>query len=194
MCHTIIRTLQAAVTVGTIYIDTDSDAIEDSVGSLDGVVVLRRKPHLVGDDTSVNWLIKDWLAEHPDVQYGIQTHATNPLIRTETVDAAVRALMADPARTSLFSVTRHQARFYDRDLNPINHNPDELLKTQDLSPMLEENSNMYIFSRDGFFERETRITPAPMLWEMDPLEAIDIDEEHDFRLAEMVFADSKRQP
>ena len=71
---------------------------------------------------------------------------------------------------------------------PSSHNPSELLKTQDLPPMLEENSNMYAFSRSGFFQRETRITPDPMLWEMDPLEAIDIDEEHDFRLAEMVYA------
>jgi len=188
LCHTIIHTLQAAETVGTIYVDTDSDEIAASVTPLDRVVVAKRKPHLEGDDTSVNLLIKDWLVDHPSVAVGLQTHATNPLLRSETVDAAVRALLADPAKSSLFTVTRHQARFYLRDLTPVNHNPDELLKTQDLPPLLEENSNLYIFTRDGFFERETRITPDPMLWEMDPLEAVDIDEEHDFRLAETLYS------
>jgi CMP-N-acetylneuraminic acid synthetase len=178
------------VSVGTIYVDTDSDEIAESVSSLDDVTVIRRKKHLEGDDTSVNWLIKDWLIDHPNVAVGLQTHATNPLLRAETIDAAVRALVTNPDKSSLFTVTRHQARFYLRDMTPVNHDPTELLKTQDLPPLLEENSNLYIFTRDGFFERETRITPEPMLWEMDPLEAIDIDEEHDFRMAEMLYADA----
>lgn len=184
LCHVIIETLRAADTVGTIYVDTDSDEIAESVGPLDGVIVVRRKAHLEGDDTSVNWLIKDWLVDHPSVEIGLQTHATNPLLRADTIDAAVQALQAHPDATSLFTVTRHQARFYLRDMTPVNHNPEELLKTQDLPPLLEENSNLYVFTRSGFFERETRITPQPMLWEMDPLEAIDIDEEHDFVMAE----------
>ena len=180
------KPLQAAKLVGKIYIDTDDEEIADSAAGLDDVVVVRRKAHLVGDDISVNWLIRDWLVDHPHIERGLQTHATNPLLRSETVDAALSAWQGNDEATSLFTVTRHQARFYDRDLNPINHDPSELLKTQDLPPMLEENSSMYAFSREGFFERETRITPSPMLWVMDPLEAIDIDEESDFRLAEVV--------
>lgn len=179
----IVNTLQTASTVGAIYIDTDDDEIADRAAKLDDVTVVRRKPHLVGDDISVNWLIKDWLNDNPDISTGLQTHATNPLLSAETIDAAITAWRASSA-TSLFTVTRHQARFYDSDLNPVNHNPRELLKTQDLPPMLEENSNLYAFTREGFFKDETRITPDPMLWEMDPLEAIDIDDEHDFLLAE----------
>jgi CMP-N-acetylneuraminic acid synthetase len=184
--HVIVNTLQTADMVGTIYIDTDDDGIADSAAQLDDVVVVRRKAHLVGDDISVNWLIKDWLTDHPSIDLALQTHSTNPLLRSETMDAALSAWMDNEKVTSLFTVTRHQARFYDRDLNPINHDPSELIKTQDLPPMLEENSNLYAFTREGFFENETRITPDPMPWEMDPLEAIDIDEEHDFRLAVMV--------
>ena len=184
--HVIVHTLQRARGVGQIYIDTDSDEIAQSAQTLSDVTVLWRKKHLEGDDTSVNWLIRDFLTDHPDVNHAIQTHATNPLLTADTIDAAIEAYFANAECTSLFSVTRHQARFYRRDLTPVNHNPAELLKTQDLPPLLEENSNMYIFERSAFFETETRITSRPMLWEMDPLEAVDIDEEIDFILAEML--------
>ena len=189
----IVNTLQQASSVRTIYIDTDDDEIARRAEPLTDVVVLRRKSHLVGDDTSVNWLIKDWLVDHPEIELGLQTHATNPLLTPATIDAALESWQSDEKASSVFSVTLHQSRFYDRDLNPINHNPNELLKTQDLSPLLEENSNLYAFTREGFFENQTRITPDPMLWEMDPLEAIDIDEEHDFLLAEMVAGSKLRR-
>lgn len=184
--HVIVETLQQATHVGEIFIDTDSDAIAASAADLADVSVVRRKPQLEGDDTSVNLLIADFLIEHPGVEYLLQTHATNPLLRATTVDRAIEALFDDPGATSLFSVTRHQARFYTSDLRPVNHDPTELRKTQDLEPVLEENSNLYIFERDAFFEHQRRITSQPLVWEMDALEAIDIDEEVDFTLAEII--------
>ena len=184
--HVIVNTLQEAARVATIFIDTDSDEIAASAASLGGTVVIRRKPALEGDDTSVNLLIRDFLTEHPDTERLLQTHATNPLLRARTIDAAIEAFLDNPRATSLFSVTRHQARFYTAALEPINHNPAELLKTQALPPVFEENSNIYIFDREAFFENDLRITSRPMLWETDPLEAVDIDEEDDFTLAEIL--------
>ena len=105
------------------------------------------------------------------------------MLHPATIDAAVSAYSADPAISSLFGVTRYQARFYDGDLRAINHDPTELLPTQDLAALYMENSNLYIFSRDGFLEHDRRITDATRMFEVDPLEAIDIDEEADFTFA-----------
>ena len=88
---------------------------------------------------------------------------------------------------SLFTVTRHNARFYTGDGSPINHNPQEMLRTQDLPPILEENSNLYVFSRESFkWSGNRRIGLKPCLFEINRLEAMDIDEEEDFRLAELL--------
>jgi CMP-N-acetylneuraminic acid synthetase len=183
--HVIVSTLQAADRVGAIYIDTDSDEILAEATALDDVVAFRRRPDLVGDDVSVNRLIGAFFAEH-DVDHLLQTHATNPLLRPATVDAAVDAYFTDPAITSLFAVTRYQARFYDGELRAINHDPAELLPTQQLDALYMENSNFYVFSRDGFLEHDRRITDATRMFEIDPLEAVDIDEEADFAFAEAV--------
>jgi CMP-N-acetylneuraminic acid synthetase len=86
-------------------------------------------------------------------------------------------------------VTRLQTRLYWEDGSPLNHNPAELLRTQDLPPVFEENSNIYIFSRASFDHAgRMRIGKTPLMFEMDRLEAVDIDEEADFRVAEALFS------
>ncbi len=182
--HTILATLENAERVDGIYIDTDSEVIADSVASFGSVTVVMRKPELLGHDVSVNWLIKDFLEDHPDIADLAQTHCTNPLLSAATIDAAVNAYFEDEESTSLFTVTRIQARLYDAEVKALNHNPDELLPTQDLDPIYLENSNLYLFSREAFFAEDARITSQTMMWEMDPYEAVDIDEEKDFRMAE----------
>lgn len=182
--HTIVATLAETSRVGDVYIDTDSDVIADSASVFDHVTVIRRKEELLGHDVSVNWLIKDFLVDHPEIEHLGQTHCTNPLLSASTIDAAVDAYFANAVATSLFTVTRIQARLYDKDTKAINHNPEELLPTQDLDPIYLENSNLYIFERNAFFDEDARITSKAMMWEMDPYEAVDIDEEKDFRMAE----------
>ena len=182
--HTILTTLENAKCVGNVFIDTDSEVIAESAATFESVTVLMRKPELLGHDISVNWLIKDFLVDHPDVAHLGQTHCTNPLLSASTIDAAVAAYFADDESTSLFTVTRIQARLYDKEIKALNHNPDELLPTQALDPIYLENSNLYIFERNAFFAEDTRITSKSMMWEMDPYESVDIDEEKDFRMAE----------
>lgn len=190
--HTILATLEAAERISGIYIDTDSEVIAESAQSFATVNVVMRKEHLLGHDVSVNWLIKDFLEDHPDIAHLAQTHCTNPLLSSKTIDSAVNAYFENEDSTSLFTVTRIQARLYDASGAAINHNPDELLPTQDLDPVYLENSNLYIFERKAFFEEDARITSKPMMWEMDPFEAVDIDEEHDFRMAEALHRSMQR--
>ena len=183
--HVIVETLQRADGVATVYIDTDSVDIAGSAALLEDVVVIERHPELVGDDVSVNLLIAAFLDTHDDAHL-LQTHATNPLLQPITIDAAIDAYFADESISSLFAVTRYQARFYDGGLRPINHDPTELIPTQLLDPLYMENSNFYLFNREGFLEHRHRITAATRIFPVDPIEAIDIDEEKDFSLAAAV--------
>jgi len=184
--HTVVNTLNQANSIASVVIDTDSDEIAESAGELDNVVVVRRRADQIGDAVPVNDLIGSYL-ERSDDTHLLQTHSTNPVLTVATIDRAVETYFSTPGMTSLFGVTRMQARFYDWEHQPINHRADELLPTQELPPMYLENSCLYLFSREGFFERRTRITANSMLFEMDQLEAVDIDEEVDFELAEAVY-------
>jgi CMP-N-acetylneuraminic acid synthetase len=123
-----------------------------------------------------------------EADFYLQTHSTNPLLRPETVSRAIQAFLADyPAHDSLFSVTRLQTRLYDQHGQALNHDPNILLQTQDLPPIYEENSCLYIFARDTLVRRRNRLGDRPLLFEIDAAEAWDIDEELDFSLSDFLL-------
>ena len=81
-----------------------------------------------------------------------------------------------------------QTRLYKADGQAYNHNPEELLRTQDLEPLFEENSNFYIFTKESFLNSgKKRIGIKPFMFEIDKIEAVDIDEPQDFVIAESLY-------
>ena len=74
----------------------------------------------------------------------------------------------------------------------MNHDPNQLLRTQDLAPIYEENSCIYIFNRATLEERRNRIGYHPLLFEIDRIESWDIDDEQDFRIAELLYAEREK--
>lgn len=188
--HAVMRSLLGCRYIGQIVINTDGEEIRRNALEHFGerVVVHDRPENLRGDFVPMNDIIADDLSRL-EGEHFLQTHSTNPLLRSESIDRAVeRYLKAlKEGYNSLFSVTRFQTRLYDKDGNAINHDPEELLRTQDLPPVYEENSCIYIFSRDSFEMKQRRIGAAPLLFEISREEAIDIDEELDFRMAECLY-------
>lgn len=123
-----------------------------------------------------------------EADFYIQTHSTNPILSAETVQSAVDTFLANyPIYDSLFTVTRLQTRLWDGLARAVNHNPNILLRTQDLPPIYEENSCLYIFTKQILQQKHNRIGDRPYLFEMPAEEAQDIDVELDFRIAEFLF-------
>jgi len=189
--HAIIQTLIEADTVGNIIIDTDSESIARDAKSAFGtsVEIIERPESLRGDFISMNKIIEHDIKQL-DEDIFIQTHSTNPLLRPQTIDVAVQLYFSvqENGYDSVFSANKIQTRLYDQHSNPINHNPADLRRTQDLEPIFEENSNFYIFSKKSFFDaNKNRIGLVPKIYEMNKLESVDIDEPEDFLLAEFLY-------
>jgi len=186
--HHILRTLERAQSVGWIVVDSDSSEIEAALArDFPGVEFLRRPAELLGGDVPMNEIILHDLTVL-DGDVFLQTHSTNPFLRAESVDAAVAAFEAAyPERDSLFSVTRIQRRLWSEAGEPINHDPAVLLPTQELPPLFEENSCLYVFAREVIESRRNRVGERPLLWELEAREAFDIDVESEFELAELLL-------
>lgn len=184
----IIETLLKVPELSIIVVDTDSDVILDGLReNYPGVKCLRRPEDLRADDIPMNEIL---IHDTGEVQadFYIQSHSTNPLLKAETISRGINCLLDQyPAYDSLFGVTRRQVRLWDQLGRPINHNPAVLLQTQDLPPVFEENSCMYIFTRAHLLSRRNRLGERPMMFEIDPLEAFDVDNEVDFSITEMML-------
>jgi len=182
--HHIIESLLAVPEINEIVVDTDSDPVMDGLrDKFPQVRIIDRPEHLRADDMSMNEILIHDTEQYP-ADFYIQTHSTNPLLKAETISDAIQAFNNNyPKLDSLFSVTRWQTRFYDKDGNAVNHNPRELIQTQDLPPMYEENSCIYIFTRENLIAKRHRISDHPLMFEIPRIEAVDIDEESDFQIA-----------
>lgn len=189
----IIETLQTCKGIDVIVVDTDSPIIMQ--GLRDGypeVRVLERPEKLRGGMVSMNEIIKHDISQI-EAEFYLQTHTTNPLITADTINRAIDTfLSAQPSNDSLFTVTRVQTRLWSQEGEPINHDPRELIRTQDLPPIYEENSCLYIFSGQIFLERNNRLGHNPLMFEIDRKEALDIDEELDFDIAEDLIKRSRQ--
>ena len=186
--HYIIQTLSDVPEISEIVVDTDSpDIISGIEKYFPAVSVLERPEHLRPDNVPMNEvLIHDTTQVEAD--FYLQTHSTNPLLRAETISRAVQTFLASyPAYDSLFSVTRWQTRLYDHIGRAMNHNPVTLLQTQDLPPVYEENSCIYIFRQQTLETRRNRLGERPMMFEIKAAEAWDIDEELDFAITDFLM-------
>jgi len=186
--HHIIETLLPVREINEIVVDTDSDLVMDGLRkNFPQVKIINRPDALRADDVPMNdILIYDTGQVQAD--FYLQTHSTNPLLRSETVSRAVQSFLADyPKHDSLFSVTRWQTRLYDQNGKAINHDPSVLIQTQNLPPVYEENSCLYLFTRDNLLKWHHRIGERPMMFEIDADEAWDIDEELDFQICEFLI-------
>lgn len=191
----ILDTLCDTPEIDRVVINTDARAILADNGLKDGdyggkVMIRDRKPEICGDFVSMNLVLADDIANVAS-DYYLMTHTTNPLLSVATIrsmiDAFVKAETISDA-DSLFTVTRRQTRFYSPDGAPINHDPKNLIRTQDLPPYMEENSVCYLFTGASFAKTDARIGEKPILFETPRLESVDIDEKSDWFMAESLLA------
>ena len=186
--HHITETLLSVPEVDTIVVDTDSEPVMKSLRQhFPQVVIIERPEKLRADDIPMNDIL---LYDTGEVQadFYLQTHSTNPLLKPETISRGIQTFLENyPKYDTLFSVTRLQTRLYDQRGQAINHNPGQLLQTQDLPPVYEENSCLYLFSRETLLRYGHRIGPSPLMFEIDADEAWDIDEELDFAICDFLM-------
>jgi CMP-N-acetylneuraminic acid synthetase len=181
----ILDALLANTEIDQVVINTDAKHIllENGLVESERVLIRERKPELCGDLVSMNLILADDIANIRADLY-LMTHTTNPLLTSGTIKAALKKLEGNLDKyDSLFTVNKIQTRFYRQDLSPVNHDPDILMRTQDLEPWYEENSCLFIFSKSSFEKAGTRIGESPMMYVTPALESVDIDEPEDWEIA-----------
>ena len=193
--HCIASILERSEYIDKIIINTDSLVIaEDAKQNFSKVEIVERPASICGDMIPMNDII-GYDLNFSDSEYFLQTHSTNPLIGQETLNAAIENYFEKLNEyDSLFSVNELHTRMYWQDGKPVNHDPAELLRTQDLPPLYEENSCIYIFSKQSFHDADKkRIGNTPQMFPTSKLQSLDIDEEEDFLLAELVYLSKNRR-
>ncbi|GAL69370.1 acylneuraminate cytidylyltransferase family protein [Jejuia pallidilutea] len=188
--HVTLKNLLKSKYIDNVVINTDSEELKTDIRKHFGanVQIRDRKQEICGNYISMNKILEDDIHSVESDIY-LQTHSTNPLLKTETIDRAIEKMISVLERgenDSVFSVTKVQKRFYNADGTPMNHDP-KMLTTQHLKPIYEENSCFYLFTKESFKSNNGRIGVNPFMFEIDKIESTDIDEPEDFKIAQVLY-------
>jgi len=185
-----LDTLLSVSDIDLVVINTDAREILAGEGVFESerIIIRDRREEICGDMVSMNLIINDDI-NNLEADIFLMTHTTNPLLSRESVELAIRDFkkaLLDFRADSLFTVNKVQDRFYDGEVQPINHDPKNLIRTQDLVPWYQENSNLYLFTKKSFLRSGARIGTNPIMLETAPYESTDIDTPSDWELGEVM--------
>jgi CMP-N-acetylneuraminic acid synthetase len=185
----ILDTLLSIEAIDEVVIDTDARAELEARGlkGSERVRLQQRPDNLCGDTVSMNHILAHDIKTNSADIY-IMTHTTNPFLSAATISDGIQKYQAalKLGHDSLFSVDPMRMRFYRSDMSPVNHDPDNLIQTQDLEVWFAENSNLYIFSSESFERTQARIGKKPILMPTPKFESVDIDTPEDWDFAEAI--------
>ena len=175
----IINTLYSCNYIYSIIINYDKEDVKNIISDylnkdyLSKIIFYKRPEKLVGCHISTNKLIEDTILNlKDDYDLYLQTHVTNPLLSVKTItETIIKYNSVKNTYDSLFTVKQLQTRLYNKDSKALNHDPSNLIPTQDLDPLYEENSCIYIFNTKTFFTNKKIIGNNPFLFVMNDYES-----------------------
>ena len=120
-----------------------------------------------------------------DADIYVYAHATAPFISVETMKACIEAVK-NGEYDSAFCAVKLQDYLW-KNGEPLNFDATNLPRTQDLEPIYQETSGVYVFTKEVFKQYKRRIGVKPFIKEVSFREAVDIDNPEDFDLAEIML-------
>jgi CMP-N,N'-diacetyllegionaminic acid synthase len=175
-----------------VYVSTDSEEIKALAEASGAAVPFMRPPELAADDVHGSAPILDMLEKLGGAAryaYCVQLLPTSPLRSAATIDAVVQLSIARAA--NVLSVTPGKTVFHLR----------TVAEDGTLQAVLDQYRGVYNFQSEGtrvvslngavycapvaqLLEHRSFQYGSPLAYVMDPVEAIDIDSERDFQIAE----------
>lgn len=177
-----LQKLQPAIPeIDDVYVDTDSQEIAD-YATAHGFHHFPRDPKLAEDGANGNdLLVAEAERIHADIY--VQLFVTAPLLRSQTIQKAVQTLHQHPHYDSVFTAVKRRSWFWFDD-QPVNYDPKVLPRSQDAKPIVQESTGLYAIRRDALLKDRCRIGRQPCMLYIDDAEAVDIDTELEFKMAE----------
>ena len=155
---------------------------EDVVPYLPAGVNFVRRPEYLDLPTSNFTQIFTLFMEQNDADIYVYAHATAPFISVDTMKQCIEAVQSGEYDSAFCAVKLQDYLWQEGE--PLNFDATNLPRTQDLKPIYQETSGVYVFTREVFEKYHRRVGKKPFIKEVSFKEAVDIDNPEDFDLAE----------
>ena len=150
----------------------------------EGVAFLKRPKELDLPTSNFTQIFSTFMSEK-DADIYVYAHATAPFITVETMKQCIEAVKSGEYDSAFCAVKLQDYLWQDG--QPLNFDATNLPRTQDLKPIYQETSGVYVFTKEVFQQYKRRIGVKPFIKEVTFKEAVDIDNPEDFDLAEVML-------
>ena len=158
---------------------------EDIVPFLPEGVTFVKRPEYLDLPTSNFTQIFTQFMDMVDADIYVFAHATAPFVTVDTMCRCIEAVRSKEYDSAFCAVKLQDYLWQDGE--PLNFDATNLPRTQDLKPIFQETSGIYVFTKEVFHKYRRRIGKNPYIREVSFKEAVDIDHPEDFTLAEALL-------
>lgn len=166
-----------------IYVFCSDERIKEYL--IDGVEFLKRPEFLDTKQATPNDIIDEFM-KLVDADVYMVSHATSPFVSVEHFEECINAVKSGEFDSS-FTAQKLQKLLWKSNGTPLNFDPENVPRTQDLEPYYDEVSAAYVFTKEMYMKHKRRIGLKPHITVVSELESIDIDYPEDFEIANAVY-------
>jgi N-acylneuraminate cytidylyltransferase len=167
-----------------IFVDTNSDEIT-KYAEEHNLKTIKRLESLAENTANGNDLLVYHHRIFPEYDYYFQLFATAPFLQPESIRNCVNKLTDGGEYDSCFTAVKHNGFFW-LNKHSVNYQPYILPRSQDLEPVIEETTGLYGIKKESLEKYRCRIGMKPYIYYVDKFEAVDINNETDFKIAEII--------
>lgn len=182
LCNYILKTLLNVQGIDEIYVYCSNPKIQEYIP--DGIKYLKRKESLDTSQTKMNEVL-ECFANDVAADVYLMTHTTSPFVSSKSIEEALNKVTSGEHDSAL--AVHCVQEFLWKDGTPFNYDLQNIPRTQDLEPLYSETSGFYIYNKNIILDHQRRIGFNPYLKEVSKIEAIDIDEPEDFKIANAIY-------
>ena len=179
-----LKVLKNVSEINQIIVSTDCD-IAAEIAHKQSVKVQWRNKYYAGSEVTndQHWL---HIAQTTPGDIVFLAQVTSPLLRVSSIQKALNTFLNSSSNDSLNSVSVEK-KFLWKDMNPINYDINVTPKSQDLPNIVSLNFAITIIHKQAMIKRKNVIGYRPSFFELDKVEALDIDDLVDFKVAELMY-------
>lgn len=145
---------------------------------------LSRPNFLDADDISIEDIIDEFF-KVSDADIVVMLHPNSPFLRFSTIADCLDRVLSGHNDSAFTAYKSKKLAWYQG--KPLNYSlKDPTPQLQDLSPIIIEQSSLYIFSRDSYSKNRKRIGVSPYIKIIDHFEGHEINVKEDFQIAELI--------
>lgn len=181
LCYHILDTALKVRGIDDVVVYCSDESVKEYIP--DGVQFIQRDKWLDGNQIRAKDTYTAFLKE-VDADIYIALCTTSPFTRRESLENALNKVLSEEY-DSAFSAKKFQTFAWYQG-KPINYNPQEVPRTQDMEPVFVETSAFFIFRRELWTEYGRRIGFHPYIQEVDEIEGVDIDTMDDLKFAQII--------